>query len=393
MKKCKFVIYILIVFSLLFFIPPNIVVHAEDNIDIEEELGNAVDDKLDDLDFSGVEDLVDDLNDKSNLFGDLSFKDKITGLIKGDYELNYSNVFSCILSLLFDNVGNVLPIVLSLVGLAVLSVIIGNFRAGGNGVNSIVTFSCYSAVIVVIASVFYNVIDITSSVLSNLSAQIDTLMPILMSLLVAIGNNVLVSIYKPIVAILSSGVAYVFSKILLPIFILAFVFTVIGNISKNIKLSKFVDFLSSCFKYIVGFVFTIFSGTLMIQGIVANKYDTLSLKATKFAMKSYIPLIGGYISDGFDFVIMSSVLIKNAIGVGGLILIVSSILIPLITIIVLRLALMLVASLIEPLGAKEISGFTSSCVKVLNFPIVLILGVTFMYMLFIGLILCSGNVL
>ena len=390
--KLKYLLF-LFVGVLLFFVPPNIVVYAQESTDIEQELGNAVDDTLEDIEFGDLDGLVDDLNDKSNLFGNLSFKEKITGLIKGEYELNYTNLLSCVISLFFDNVTNILPIVLSLVGLAVLSVIIGNFRTNTSGVNTIVTFACYSAAIIVVSSVFYNVIDITSTVLNNLSSQIDVLMPILMSLLVAIGNNVLVSIYKPIVAILSSGVAYVFSKILLPIFVMAFIFTVIGNISKNIKLNKFVDFLSSCFKYIVGFAFTIFSGALMVQGIVANKYDNLSFKATKFAMKSYIPLIGGYISDGLDFVVMSSVLIKNAIGVGGLILILSSVLIPIITIVVLRLALMLVASLIEPLGAKEIGNFTTACVKVLNFPIVLILGVSFMYMLFIGLILCSGNVI
>ncbi len=388
---------ILICLAAILFVPITMnvtAVFAATEDEVREELEDSIDDTLSDVDFGTLDDIVSGLDERANLFGDLSFGQKVKGLINGDFELNFDNIFSCIISLIFGNIKGVIPIMLIIVAIAALSVIVGSFRPkGSEGVSSTIKFACYSAVIIVISSVFFNVIDVTREILTSMNNQIEALMPILMTLLVGVGSAVSVSIYSPIVAVLTSTTSMIFTRILLPLFILAFVFTVIGNMSNRVKITKFVDFISSAFKYIIGFCFTIFSGVLVVQGIAANKYDNISFKATKFAMKSYIPLIGGYLADGFDYVVMGSVLIKNAVGVGGLILILSSILVPIITIVVLRLALMFVASLIEPIGSSEISNFTSSCAKVLSYPIVLILGVAFMYILTLSLVLATGNIL
>ena len=138
--------------------------------------------------------------------------------------------------------------------------------------------------------------------------------------------------------------------------------------------------------------FTLFTGFLTIQGISAGKFDSVSIKATKFAMKSYIPIIGSYISDGMDFFILGSVLVKNAIGLIGVFILFSSIIAPLITILVYKLALQFCSGIIEMSGNSKMSSFLSSCSKLLIFPIVLILGIAFMYIITICLIMCTANI-
>ena len=172
-----------------------------------------------------------------------------------------------------------------------------------------------------------------------------------------------------------------------------FLFSVVGYINPRIKLKGFVDFFSSGFKWILGIVFTLFSGFLTIQGISAGKYDGISMKATKFAVKSYIPLIGGYLSEGLDFVVLSSVLIKNAIGMSGLILLLISILSPIIQLVMLKLGMQLASSIVEPLGNSQMSSFLSTCSKIMIFPIALILGMAFMYILTVAMLMCTANVL
>ena len=44
---------------------------------------------------------------------------------------------------------------------------------------------------------------------------------------------------------------------------------------------------------------------------MAGSFDGISIRATKFAIKSYIPIIGGYLSDGLDFIVLSSILRKD----------------------------------------------------------------------------------
>ena len=139
----------------------------------------------------------------------------------------------------------------------------------------------------------------------------------------------------------------------------------------------------------MGFVFTMFAGFLTIKGISAGRYDTISLKATRFAMKSYVPIIGGYLSDGLDYVMLSSTVIKNAVGVAGMLLVFSTIIMPIISLVVFKLALQLVAGVLEPIGDSRLSKLCEDISKILIYPIVIILSMAFMYLISVSLVLCT----
>lgn len=388
----KFVILLLILITMQTLLKPPIVAKAESlnsTEEIETEISNTVNDLLTDLDLSGIDKLYDD---EYKIFGNTSFKEKVNDLINGTYFDNYNNVFSAVISLVFDGLASLLPIFLTIIAVAVLASILNNLKSDSkNNVSQIVNFVCFAVIITILSVNFKNVIDQTSNCLSLMKSQMDAIFPIILTLISAIGGTVSVSIFKPVVAILSNWISSLFSGLLLPIFIISFLFTVIGSLSPNVKLNKFNSFLSSTFKWTVGFVFTMFSSFLAIQGISAGKYDGISIKASKFAIKSYIPIIGGYLSEGLDFIMLGSILIKNAIGVAGLIILFVTILSPLIQILLLKLGLQLVAGIVEPTNNKEISDLISSCSKVLLFPIVLILGVAFMYIISIALLMCTAN--
>lgn len=390
MKKIVILFFILITMQTL--LKPPILAKAESlnsTEEIETEISNTVNDLLGDLDLSGIDKLYDD---EYKIFGNTSFKEKVNDLINGTYFDNYNNVFSAVISLVFDGLASLLPIFLTIIAIAVLSSILNNLKSDSkNNVSQIVNFVCFAVIITILSVNFKNVIQQTSDCLSLMKSQMDAIFPIILTLISAIGGTVSVSIFKPVVAILSNWISSLFSGLLLPVFIISFLFTVIGSLSPNVKLNKFNSFLSSTFKWTVGFVFTMFSSFLAIQGISAGKYDGISIKASKFAIKSYIPIIGGYLSEGLDFIMLGSILIKNAIGVAGLIILFVTILSPLIQILLLKLGLQLVAGIIEPTNNKEISDLISSCSKVLLFPIVLILGVAFMYIISISLLMCTAN--
>lgn len=390
MKKIVILFFILITMQTL--LKPPILAKAESlnsTEEIETEISNTVNDLLTDLDLSGIDKLYDD---EYKIFGNTSFKEKVNDLINGTYFDNYNNIFSAVISLVFDGLASLLPIFLTIIAIAVLSSILNNLKSDSkNNVSQIVNFVCFAVIITILSVNFKNVIQQTSDCLNLMKSQMDAIFPIILTLISAIGGTVSVSIFKPVVAILSNWISSLFSGLLLPIFIISFLFTVIGSLSPNVKLNKFNSFLSSTFKWIVGFVFTMFSSFLAIQGISAGKYDGISIKASKFAIKSYIPIIGGYLSEGLDFIMLGSILIKNAIGVAGLIILFVTILSPLIQILLLKLGLQLVAGIVEPTNNKEISDLISSCSKVLLFPIVLILGVAFMYIISIALLMCTAN--
>ncbi len=131
---------------------------------------------------------------------------------------------------------------------------------------------------------------------------------------------------------------------------------------------------------------------LSIQGITAGRYDSVSIKATKFAVKSYIPIIGSYISDGMDFLVLGSVLVKNTIGLVGFFILFLTIISPIVSIVIVKLGLQLCGAILEMCGGKKLSEFSTNCSKLLIMPIVIILGVAFMYLITIALIMCTANI-
>lgn len=235
-------------------------------------------------------------------------------------------------------------------------------------------------------------VTLTTNTMQSMKSQMDAIFPLLLTLLTAVGGTTSTSVYQPAMAMLSGLIMNLFTYVLLPIFIFSVVFSVVSNLSNNVKLDKFTSFFNSTYKWLIGLIFTVFTAFLSIQGITAGSIDGISIRTARYAIRSYIPILGSYISDGMGLILVSSNLIKNAVGATGLFLLLATILSPLIQLILFMLALKLIAGILEPLGNKQIANFVSSLSKSLVLLIVLIIGLAFIYFIMLGLVMCSANV-
>ena len=359
--------------------------------DIEEELKDTVNDQLADLDLSALENFLNNLTDEQKeIFGSSSILDKLNKIISGEFSENSSSLLQAILNLIFDELLAILPFIASIIAIAVLAGLLSDFKGNSQSIRDIIHFVCYGVIIVIVASVATQMITLTSNTLSLIVTQMEIIFPLLLTLLTAMGGTVSVAVYQPAVVVLTSIVTKIFTTILMPIFIFALVFSIVSNLSNSVRLDKLSSFLNTLFKWIIGIVFTIFMGFLAIKGITAGSIDSISFKTAKFSLSTYVPILGGYLSEGLNVILASCVLIKNAIGASGLLLLFSTILIPLLQLVLFMLALKFTGALLEPLSDNRISNFISSISKIFIMPIVMIIGVAFMYVIFVGLIMCTS---
>lgn len=395
MKKQFFAIFFIVVMvSGLFvcFQKFNKTNNIVSSFSIEEDLKQNTDENLNFFDFSSLDKILRQLENFDG-FGAESFVEKVKDLISGEYTLNFKDLISVFVSTFISDFKKILPLLASIFALAILSNMVGNFRGKSNkNLSNIVHFVCYSAVIIVVCVSITNLVNITTSVINSMQSQMQVIFPVVLTMMASVGNTVSVGIYQPIMSLLSGLIINVFSFIVLPIFLISFVVSVVGNLSNNVKLNKLSSLLNDVFKWVIGIVFTVFTGVMAIKGISAGSFDSVSIRTTKYALKTYIPLVGGYISDGFNLIMASSVLIKNAVGTAGLLLIFLSILSPIITILVFKWSLHLLSSVLEPLMDDKISNFLFSVSKAVNMLIASILCVALMYLISVGLLMTSGNV-
>jgi stage III sporulation protein AE len=371
------------------------IVYAEENAEtIQEDIEKNVSSQLKSLDLSEIEQLFDSLTEtQTEVFGSSSFISKVQDIINGEFKTGQKSVFSSVINLIFDDILKFIPLLASIIVVSIICGFVSNLRGESNSksVGDIIHFVCYGIVIILVMSGVVNLINITSNTLQSLKGQMEIIFPILLTVMTAIGGSASVAVYQPAVALLSSFIMQIFTSVLMPVFIFMLIFTIISNLTSTVKLDKFTKFLGSTFKWILGGVFTIFMAFLAIQGITASTYDGVSIRTAKYAIRSYVPLLGGYLSEGFDVIMASSVLIKNAIGASGLLLMFTMIISPIVQIVVFSLILKLAAAILEPLTDSRISEFIYSISKTLTLLVVLILGVAFMYLITIGLIMCTAN--
>lgn len=400
-KKKKWLICLIIIS--VFFIFPGLIFPAQntsatDNMtqdEIIEEIETSVSNQLDNLDFSALEKILNSLTGSADkIFGGTSFLEKIKQIINGEIADNSSSIWEAIASIFLDNLLGFLPIVSAIVAVAILGGMLQGLKPSTNGksISNVIHFVTYGVIVVLLLTIVAKMITLTSGTINSIKAQMDAIFPLLLTLLTAVGGTVSVSVYQPAMALLTGTILNFFTYLLLPIFIFSTVFSVISNLSNTIKLDKFTSFFNSTYKWLTGLVFTVFTAFLSIQGITAGSIDGVSIRTAKYAIKSYVPILGSYISDGMSLILASSTLIKNAVGATGLLLLVATIISPLMQLIMFMLVLKLIAGIVEPLGNSQIANFVSSLSKSMTLLIALIIGVAFIYFIMLGLVMCSANI-
>ena len=358
--------------------------------EIKEELEKNVDKNLNDIDFS-------ELIEFENGLGKNVYEGGITKLIKdiiaGEYSGGFADTFNMIINMLGVSVKGFIPLLVTLIAVSIIFSIINGLTSGfmSKSTTEIIHFVCYSAIIVLLMTEVTFLITDSVKAIKNMAKFMEIIFPIMLTLVTALGGIATTATYSPMMTILSAGVTKIISNVVLPCFIATMALSIVGFISKDIKLNKLTKFFKSCGEVIIGVVFGLFTTFITTNGISGAIADNLSIKSAKFAISSYVPILGGYLSDGLDLAVASVMLVKNAVGVGGVILMLSIVLSPVIKILIFSLGLKLVAGIIEPIGNKRMSEIVYVISKNLSLLVVAMLGMAFMFFIMMILILLTCN--
>lgn len=386
---------VILIFLLSVITPMSTFCVNETTVEISEDLNNSIIEELSEIDFSGLNSIIEEMNENNiNIFSIDNIKSKVYSIISGENAISYSSFFASLFSIFLDLILKYLPMLSLIIAIGVISNLLNGIKGKFNekSTSNLIHLVCFMTVVILTIGMITSLSDVSLNAINSMVTQMNTLFPILLTLMVGIGTAASASVFQPIVAIISTYVADFFTYLVLPLFIFSFVFGIINNISDNIKLDKFNSFISSLFKWCVGIVFTLFFAIFTIQGISAGSFDSLSIRTTKYTIRSYIPVMGGYLSDGMDLILSSSILIKNSIGLVGLFLIITTIISPLLEIVVFSLLLKLTSAILQPMGNTKTSNFLMSTSKSITMLSSCIIAVGFMYLISVGLVMTTSNV-
>jgi len=360
----------------------------------EHEFTRSVDDVLREIDLGELERFVHSFNpDQQGVFGGASAIERVRLIISGEIAIDYGNFFSYILQVIGVSLLGFLPLILSILAIAISINIIHSLKGkfASESVGNIVTFSGVALVAAILAVQLMFIIANARDMIVSLQTQMNIVFPIVLTLMAAAGGVNSAIVYQPAVAVLSGGIMSLLSALIFPMFIVSNVFTVVGNLSDTVRLKKMSGFFTRSCKWLLGTAFFLFIAFLSVQGITASIHDGVSVRTARFAISQYVPIIGGYLSEGFNLVMAGSVLVKNAVGFTAVIILFLSVAPVIINTILFSLSLQLTAAIAEPLGELRISNILSGVSKNMVILIAVLVGAAFLYFIFLLLVIATGN--
>jgi len=393
-RRLVFWFFFIQLFMTLFFGIGGVSAHASQpsagESEGKEKLNESIYEMLDELDLEALQKYVDSLDDFTNE----SVGERLIAYIEGE-KFDYASFGADLLRILFEKVQQILPAFACIAAITLLSGVISSLRSGtlANSATEMIFSISYIASLIPLIGVLTECIRQSFACVSSMKAQMDIVFPIMLTLMAASGGNVSASVCRPAVAFFSTSIVSVLSKVVFPITITIIVFSMASNLTQELKINKFSAFFKSINKWIIGICISVFGLFFTLQGITAATYDGIVRRAAKYAIGNGIPIVGGFLSGGFDLAVAGSILIKNALGSMSIFMMVSVLFEPIVLLVSVNLLLRLTSAVTQPFGDSRISDFLGETAENLHYCTAGLLFTAFLYFLCVLLLVTASEAL
>lgn len=262
---------------------------------------------------------------------------------------------------------------------------------GNNTISEITYYVQYILIVTIVMSNFTEIIDLTKTTIQNLVNFINMLTPILITLMITTGNIVSANVVQPILLITLSLIGNIILNFILPMVLISTILGIVSQLSSKIQIEKLAKFLNSGVIWALGIGLTVFVCLLSLEGTLSSGVDGLTAKTTKAAVSNFIPVVGKVLGDSIDTVIGCASILKNAIGVVGIIVIISICIIPIIKFSVLTIMYSFTAALCEPIADKKIVKLLEQMCGTFKVLLAIIFSISVMLIIGITLVIKISN--
>ncbi len=388
MRKIIFVLLIILLFI------PTIVMAQEEEQQEDIDVEQLADELLEQVDIYDLENIIKNINgDIGGYLPEFNVKDLISSIAKGEFDFNIKDFLVGIGRYLLDEMIDNSHLLLRIILLSIICAILQNLQSSfdNNTVSELAFNIVYMIILAMAVQSFAISIQIGIDVIDKMVTFMQALLPALLVLLTSIGSITSATLFKPLITLTVSILSTFVKNIIIPLIFFGGILNLINYISEKIQISKLAGLLKQASVILLGFVMTIFVGVIAIQGVTSSSFDGITARTAKYAIDNFIPVIGGFLSDAADTVIGCSLLIKNAIGVVGLIFLFIVMLFPIIKIFSIILIYKISSAIIEPIVDGRIVNSLNDISKSLILILISVIAVGIMFFLIITIIIGTGN--
>lgn len=312
-------------------------------------------------------------------------------LAKGEMIWDARQVLDTLLRRLLGEARSSFSRMMGLLAPALLASAAGLLGSKRRDVIRIAESACFLALAATIAADMQLYLREAEQAVSRMAEMMQALFPILLTLLAAVGGSHGAALLEPAVSAASGIVTALVRGVSLRLSTGVAVVTLLDHLSPRMRLSRLAGLLRTVSNWLLGVAFTVFLGVTSLQGLTASAADGVSIRAAKYAVDNFVPVVGGMFADTMDTLVGCSLLIKNAVGVTGLALLLSAAAVPMIRTLCAVMTYRLCAALLQPVAPSRAADLLQGFSDALMLLFIIQLSVSAMFVLLVAQVLAVGN--
>ncbi|SFX06238.1 stage III sporulation protein AE [Thermoactinomyces sp. DSM 45891] len=318
-------------------------------------------------------------------FFDLLFQEK---------EISFKAFFTAFAKFFFHEVMYNGKLLGAIVVLTVFSMLLQTMQnAFENNQVSKVAYAIVFLVIVVLAVDSFSVaIEAAKSAIEKMIHFMFALVPLLLTLLGSMGNLTSVTLFHPLIIFMIHVIGTIIYTFVFPLLFFSTILAVVSTISNKYKVNHLAGLLRKVAITVLGGLLTIFLGVISIQGATTAVADGVTIRTAKYITGNFVPVVGRTISEAADTVAGASLLMKNTIGLAGVVILLMICAFPALKILTLAFIYNFSAAIMQPLGNSPVIESLSAIGKTLIFVFAALAAVGLMFFLAITIVITSGNI-
>lgn len=339
-----------------------------------------------DTDFDSVWELTDEKT--KEYLEDLGI-DKLS--LEELFDLSPTRVIEFLVNLAFDGGVTVFKNITLIIVVLVITAIAASFLKESDKTEQVVYFvSTLIILSVVVAPISRMLTDAVAGIKTS-TIFVNAYLPVMTAIIIASKNPALAITYNSFSLFLSSLIANVADKFLVPCISALLSFNILSSFSFEDYRERIVKAVRKMIVIILSLFSTVYTGLLTTQSILATSSDSVALKGIKFISGAFVPIVGGGVGDAISSVFSSFVIMKNTLGVFVIIVIILINLPVMVELLLWYFALGLCSVVSSMFNLNQITDIIDSLASILSLLNIIMFFITFVLVISTGVIIMMGK--
>lgn len=337
---------LLFVFVTFFVFSPELKAYAKDGAMIK------------DYDYSEIQEIIDEVLDTENK---INFEDYVVDLVTSRKSFSLEQVGNDIKHGVLNEIKENVGVLTSLISIAVIAAVFTNFSFAFQNSQVAETgfYVAYLLLFSVLTVSFIAAANLASDTLSAILSFMKALIPsYFLSVAFCTGAGTSIVFYETTLFVITF-VDMLLIKIIIPMINIYLVVSMANNLSKEDLLSKFTDLIAIVIRWSLKSLLALVLGFNTVQGLILPVADKIK-KSTLMKAAGAIPGVGDVFGSVAESVLGAGILLKNAIGIAGVLVIVIVCAVPIIKLAITSLIYRVSSAAVQPISDKRMLNCVSA---------------------------------